>query len=53
VIGALAAGLIAEAFGLRAAFAVGAAIVIISVAGRMVVTEERIRGAEAAADAAR
>ena len=53
VIGAITAGLIAEAFGLRAAFAVGAAIVIISVAGRLVVTEERIRGAEADAGAAR
>ena len=47
--GALAAGIIAEAFGLRAAFAIGAAVVILSVAGRLVVTEDRIRAAEAAA----
>jgi MFS family permease len=51
VVGALAAGLIADAFGLRAAFAVGAAVVIVSVAGRLVVTEDRIRAAERAADA--
>ena len=51
VIGALAAGLIAEAYGLRVAFAVGAAIVVISVAGRLIVTEQRIHGAEAAAAA--
>ena len=51
VVGAVAAGLIADAFGLRAAFAVGAAVVIVSVAGRLVVTEDRIRAAERAADA--
>lgn len=50
LVGALVAGLVAEAFGLRAAFAVGAAIVIVSVAGRLVVTEERIREAQAAAE---
>lgn len=53
VVGALAAGIIAEAFGLRVAFAVGAAVVIVSVAGRMVVTAERIRAAEAVAETAR
>jgi MFS family permease len=52
VIGAFAAGAIAQAFGLRVAFAVGAAVVIASVAGRLIVTEERIRAAEAAAQAA-
>ena len=53
VVGALAAGIIAEAFGLQVAFAVGAAVVIVSVAGRLVVTDDRIRAAEAAAEAAR
>ena len=48
VVGALAAGIIAEAFGLQVAFAVGAAVIIVSVAGRLVVTDERIRAAEAA-----
>ena len=52
LVGALVAGLVAEAFGLRAAFAVGAAVVIVSVAGRLVVTEERIREAEADAELA-
>ena len=50
VVGALVAGIIAEAFGLQVAFAVGAAVVIVSVAGRVVVTDERIRAAEAAAE---
>jgi MFS family permease len=53
LLGAIVAGLVAEAFGLRAAFALGAAVVIVSVAGRLVVTEERIRDAEAAADGQR
>lgn len=48
LIGAFAAGIIAEALGLRAAFAIGAVVVILSVAGRLVVTEDRIRAAEAA-----
>jgi MFS family permease len=52
VVGAFAAGLIANAFGLRVAFAVGAAVIIVSVAARLVVTEDRIRVAEAAADRA-
>ncbi|MBA2632828.1 MAG: MFS transporter [Chloroflexi bacterium] len=51
VIGAFAAGLIAEAFGLRVAFAVGAAVIIVSVAGRLIVTDDRIRAAEATAEA--
>ena len=49
LLGALAAGLIAEAFGLQVAFAVGAAVVFVSVVGRLVVTDERIRAAEAEA----
>ena len=53
VVGALAAGIIAEAFGLQVAFAVGSAVVIASVAGRLVVTGDRIRAAEAAAETAR
>ena len=52
VIGAFVAGGIAQAFGLRAAFAIGAAVVIVSVAGRLIVTDERIRAAEAAAEGA-
>lgn len=52
VLGALAAGVIAEAFGLRVAFAIGAAVIILSVAGRLVVTDERIRAAEADAEPA-
>jgi MFS family permease len=52
VIGAFAAGAIAQAFGLRVAFAVGAAVVIVSVAGRLIVTDERIKAAELAAEAA-
>jgi MFS family permease len=52
VVGALAAGIIAEAFGLQVAFAVGAAVVIASVLGRVVVTDDRIRAAEAAAETA-
>jgi MFS family permease len=49
VVGALAAGIIAQALGLQVAFAIGAAVVILSVAGRLIVTDERIRAAEAAA----
>ncbi|MDQ2941912.1 MAG: MFS transporter [Chloroflexota bacterium] len=51
LIGAFAAGAIAQAFGLRMAFAVGAAVVIASIAGRLIVTEERIKAAEVAAEA--
>lgn len=49
LIGAFAAGAIGEAFGLQAVFAVGAAIVLVGVLGRLVVTEDRIRTAEAEA----
>jgi predicted MFS family arabinose efflux permease len=51
LIGAFAAGIAAQAFGLEVAFAAGAAVVIASVALRLVVTESRIRAAEAAAEA--
>lgn len=53
VVGAFTAGLIAETFGLQVAFAVGAAVVMLSVAGRLVVTEDRIAAAESEADAGR
>ncbi|MGH2418686.1 MAG: MFS transporter [Candidatus Limnocylindria bacterium] len=51
LIGALLAGLIGEAFGLRAAFALGAVIVLVGLLGRFIVTDQRIRAAEAEADA--
>ena len=53
LVGALLAGVIGEAFGLRAAFAVGAIIVLVGLFGRFFVTDERIRAAEADADAER
>lgn len=49
LVGAFAAGVIAEAFGLRIAFAIGAAVVLVSVVARLIVTEEHIRDAESAA----
>jgi MFS family permease len=49
LVGAFAAGAIGEAFGLQAVFAMGAGIVLVGVLGRFVVTEERIRTAEAEA----
>ncbi len=49
--GAFIAGVIAEAFGLQAAFAVGSGIVLLGLFGGLVVTEERIRGAEVQAAA--
>ena len=52
LLGAVTAGAIGEAFGLQAAFAIGAGIVLVGVVGRLVVTDERIRAAEAAADTA-
>lgn len=52
LLGAVAAGAIGEAFGLQAAFAIGAAIVLVGVLGRLVVTDHRIRAAEALADSA-
>jgi MFS family permease len=51
VIGAFVAGAVGEALGLPAAFAVGAGLVLLGLLGRLVVTDERIRAAEAAADA--
>jgi len=50
--GAAIAGVIGEAFGLPVAFAVGAGIVMIGVLGRFVVTDARIRAAEAEAASA-
>lgn len=47
LIGAVAAGAIGELVGLPAVFAVGAGIVLIGLLGGLVVTEERIRAAEA------
>ncbi len=49
LVGAFIAGLIAEAFGIPAAFTVGAAIVAIGLLGGLVVTEERIAAAESEA----
>jgi MFS family permease len=49
LVGAFVAGAIGEAFGLQAVFAIGASIVLVGVLGRFVVTEERIRTAEAEA----
>ena len=50
--GALAAGFVGEALGLPAVFAIGAGIVSLGVIGRFVVTEERIRAAEASSGSA-
>lgn len=50
LVGAMTAGVVAAAFGVQVAFAIGAAIIIVSVAGRLVVTEDRIRAAEAASE---
>lgn len=46
--GALVAGAVGTAFGLPAVFALGSGVVLLGVLGRFVVTEERIRDAEAA-----
>ncbi|MGH2444815.1 MAG: MFS transporter [Candidatus Limnocylindria bacterium] len=51
LLGAVAAGVVGEAIGLRAAFAIGALVVLISIAGRLVVTDERIAAAEVASSA--
>ena len=48
LLGAVAAGVIGEALGVRVVFAIGAAIVVLGVLGRLVVTEDHIRAAEAA-----
>ncbi len=49
LLGAVAAGIIGEVVGLQAAFAIGALVVVVSFLGRLVVTEERIAAAQAAA----
>ena len=49
LLGAVAAGAVGETIGLQAVFAIGAAIVAVGLLGRLVVTEERIAAAEAAA----
>ena len=50
LIGAFVAGAVGEALGLQAAFAVGAGLVLLGLLGRLIVTDERIRAAEAAAE---
>ena len=52
LLGAATAGAVGQAFGIRAAFAIGAGIVLLGVLGRLIVTDDRIRDAEAVADAA-
>ena len=52
LLGALTAGVVGQALGLRVAFAIGAAIVLLGVLGRLVVTDDRIREAEVLAEAA-
>ncbi len=47
--GAVAAGAVGEVLGLRAVFAMGAAVVLLGLLARVVVSEERILAAEAAA----
>jgi hypothetical protein len=47
LLGAVAAGVVGEAIGVRAVFAIGAAVVAVGLLGRLVVTEDRIRAAEA------
>lgn len=49
LVGAVAAGVVGETIGVRAVFAIGAAIVALGFLGRLVVTESRIAAAEAAA----
>jgi MFS family permease len=49
LVGAAAAGVIGEAFGLPVVFAIGAAVVFVGVAGRLIVTDARIQAAEAEA----
>jgi MFS family permease len=50
LVGAFVAGAVGEAFGLRAAFAIGAALVLLGLLGRLIVTDERIHAAETEAD---
>ena len=52
VLGAALAGAIGELFGLQAAFAAGAAIILVGLLGGFVVTEPRIAAAEATAEVA-
>ena len=52
LLGAVVAGLVGEAVGLPAAFALGAGVVVLGLFGRLIVTEDRIRAAESAAEAA-
>jgi MFS family permease len=49
LLGAAAGGAVGEAIGLRAVFAIGAAIVGVGIVGRLIVTEARIEAAERAA----
>ena len=49
LLGAATAGIVGETLGLRAVFAIGAGIVLVGLLGRLIVTEERIAAAEAAA----
>ncbi len=51
LLGALVAGAVGELVGLRAVFAIGAGIVLIGLLGGFVVTEQRIRAAEAELEA--
>jgi MFS family permease len=51
LIGAVLAGVIGEALGLPAVFAIGAGTVLLGLFGRLIVTEDRIRAAEAEAEA--
>ena len=46
LLGAVTAGAVGEVIGLPAVFAIGAAVVVVSVLGRLVVTESRIAAAE-------
>jgi predicted MFS family arabinose efflux permease len=51
LLGAVIAGAVGEALGLPAVFGNGAARVLVGVLGRLIVTEDRIRAAEAEVDA--
>lgn len=53
LVGAFVAGIVGQTLGLQVAFAVGSVFVLVGVLGRLVVTEPRIRAAEAAAVAGR
>lgn len=49
LVGAVVAGIVGEALGLPAAFAIGAGVVLLGLIGRVIVTEDRIAAAESAA----